>query len=251
MTRPFLSIIFPVHNEEKRLPGTLARTLRFLDAQDYRAEVVVVENGSSDRTLELARQAATGEARLCVIHEDAAGKGLAVRRGMLEAEGEYRFFADVDLSMPIEEISRFIPPALPQLDVAIASREAPGAVRHDEPHYRHFIGRGFNTLVRRAVLPGLQDSQCGFKCFRGAVADEVFPLQTIDGWTFDVEVLVAARRRGYSIVEIPIHWYFFPGSKIRVWRDSVHMALDLLTIRRNVRKGLYDRTRQSSTDAGI
>ena len=139
---------------------------------------------------------------------------------MLEAQGEYRIFCDVDFSMPVKEISRFIPPALPDMDVAIASREKNGAVRYNEPAYRHFIGRGFNTLVRWMALPGLQDTQCGFKCFREEVAERIFPLQTIDGWTFDVEVLFIARRMGYRIVEVPIPWYYNADSKVRVFKDS-------------------------------
>jgi hypothetical protein len=158
---------------------------------------------------------------------------------MLAAKGQYRIFCDVDFSMPVAEINRFIPPALPDSQVAIASREAPGAIRYHEPYYRHLSGRVFNTLVRILALPGLQDTQCGFKCFRGDIADEIFPLQTNNGWTFDVEVLYIARQRGYKIVEVPIPWYFNPESKIRMARDSWNMVIELLAIRRNSRAGLY------------
>ncbi len=240
MGKPFLSIIIPAHNEESRLPQTLTQIATFLQTQAYSAEIVVVENGSTDRTLELARDFERRMPNLRALHERGRGKGLAVRRGMLEAEGEYRFICDADLSMPIAEVNRFIPPWLPDLDIAIASREAPGAIRFNEPAYRHFTGRVFNTLVRLTALPGLQDTQCGFKCFRGVVADEIFPLQTITGWTFDVEVLYIARRRGYRIVEIPIPWYFDSHSKVRVIKDSLRMAMDLLAIRRNARHGLYN-----------
>jgi hypothetical protein len=141
--------------------------------------------------------------------------------------------------MPVPEISRFIPPALPDSQVAIASREAHGAVRYGEPYIRHLSGRVFNTLVRWIALPGLQDTQCGFKCFRGDIADEIFPLQTNNGWTFDVEVLFIARQHGYRIVEVPIPWYFNADSKIRVLRDSWNMVIDLITFRRNGLAGLY------------
>lgn len=239
MTVPYLSIILPAHNEEQRLPPSLEGVDAFLRAQSFAAEVLVVENGSSDRTYAVACEYEARMPNLRVIREEGRGKGLAVRRGMLEARGDYRIFCDVDFSMPVEEISRFIPPVLSTMDVAIASREAPGAKRYNEPELRHIIGRGFNALVRWMALPGLHDTQCGFKCFRREVAERVFPLQTIDGWTFDVEVLYAARKMGYRIVEVPIPWYHNPESKVRVLSDSYHMFTDLLTIRRNARKGMY------------
>ncbi|MCJ7625123.1 MAG: glycosyltransferase family 2 protein [Anaerolineaceae bacterium] len=239
MDKPLLSIVIPAYNEETRLPLTLGQISTFLDSQAYPAEIIVVENGSRDRTLEIARDFTRQIPYLRVFHEERNGKGLAVRRGMLEAEGEYRFICDADLSMPIEEVNRFIPPALNDADIAIASREAPGAVRYDEPEYRHIVGRVFNTFVRILALPGLQDTQCGFKCFRGDIAEELFPKQTISGWTFDVEVLYIARLREYQIMEIPIPWYFNPHSKVHVVRDSVQMFLDLLKIRFNDMRGHY------------
>ena len=238
---PFLSIILPAHNEERRLPRTLEEVKGFVEAQSYPVEVVLVENGSQDRTLELAQQFATHAPFLKVIHEERPGKGLAVRTGILAAKGEYRIFCDVDFSMPVTEINRFVPPAQPDCQVAIGSREAPGAVRYNEPYYRHLSGRIFNTLVRWLALPGLQDSQCGFKCFRGDIADEIFPLQTNTGWAFDVEVLFVARQRGYRIVEVPVPWYFNPESKVRMLRDSWRMVRDLILIRINSLQGKYRR----------
>ncbi len=242
MAEPFLSLVFPAHNEEGRLPATLEQTAEFLNSQSYTSEIIVVENGSTDRTREIAQSYAQKLPNLRLIHEERAGKGLAVRRGMLEATGAYRMFLDVDLSMPISEVSRFIPPALPDVEIAIASRETPGAVRYNEPAYRHFVGRGFNLLVRLLALPGLQDSQCGFKCFRGDLAEELFRLQTINGWTFDVEVLFIARRRGYRVIEIPIAWYHNPNSKMRVLQGSIQMFTDLWAIRRNGWLGKYAKT---------
>lgn len=238
----FLSIIIPAHNEAHRLPTTLARVMEFLDTQSYSAEVLVVENASQDQTAEIAAQYAQRYPEIRLLKEDRAGKGLAVRRGMLEAEGQFQFICDADLSMPIEEISKFIPPQLNEFDIAIASREIPGSKRYNEPFYRHFIGRVFNFLVRSLTIPGLQDTQCGFKCFRGQAAEALFPLQTIDGWTFDVEILFLAQRRGYKIVEVPIQWYYIAGSRVHLVRDSVNMLLDLFRIRRNWRRGLYDRS---------
>ncbi len=241
MSAPFLSIVIPAHNEEQRLPSTLQKIASFAGAQSYSIEVVVVENGSNDRTAELARSFQDQMPFLRVLQETQAGKGLAVRRGMLDALGDYRFICDADLSMPIEEVNAFIPPQLPGVDIAIASREAPGAVRIDEPPFRHLTGRVFNTIVRLMALPGLQDTQCGFKCFRGAVAQDVFRRQTLNGWAFDVEVLFIARRRGYRVVEIPIHWYFDSHSQVRVFRDTWRMLRELVSIRRNAARGLYDR----------
>jgi dolichyl-phosphate beta-glucosyltransferase len=240
---PFLSIIIPAHNEERRLPSTLEKLHKFVEAQNFIVEALIVENGSVDRTLQLARDFSLGHGWLKVIHEEKRGKGLAVRRGMLESTGDYRFFGDADFSMPIEEINRFIPPQMPDLDVAVGSREAPGAVRYNEPAYRHLIGRVFNTMVRWAALPGLNDTQCGFKCFRASVAEKVFRLQTLPGMSFDVEVLYIARHLGFKIVEVPVPWYFDADSRVRLFDDSLRMALDLMTIRRNRRQGMYDSNR--------
>lgn len=239
MSDPFLSIIIPAHNEESRLPETLAEVDRFLQAQTYTYEVLVVENGSSDRTLELAQIAAQTLPYLRVLHEEGRGKGLAVRVGMLAARGAYRFICDADLSMPITEVNRFLPPQVNEADIVIGSREAPGAIRYNEPAFRHLTGRAFNNVVRWFALPGLQDTQCGFKCFSANAAETVFPLQTITGWSFDVEVLYIARRRGFSIAEIPIPWYYNTGSKVNVLRDLRQVMLDLWNISRNARRGLY------------
>ena len=199
-----------------------------------------MENGSSDHTYQIAQRYAAQYEGLRVIQNEIRGKGRAIQRGVKEAKGKYIFMCDADLSMPIDEVSKFLPPQLPQVDIAIGSREAPGSIRYNEPTYRHFTGRVFNTLIRWLVLPGLQDTQCGFKCIRAEVARDIIPYQTLMGWAFDVELLYIARRRGYSIVEIPIDWYFNADSKISVVRDSLRMFLDLLLIRRNARRGLYD-----------
>lgn len=239
MSQPFLSIVIPAHNEEKRLPPSLVKINQFLQTQTYSAEVVIVENGSSDRTLTVAHDFARQMPGLRVFSESERGKGLAVRRGMLEAEGQYRFICDADLSMPIEQVNRFLPPQLSNPAVVIGSRELPGAVRYHEPIYRHLIGRVFNSIVRLMALPGLQDTQCGFKCFRADVTREVFSKQTLTGMSFDVEVLFIARQRGYFVQEVPIDWYFDPDSRVRLVQDSLGMFADLITIRRNSLKGRY------------
>ena len=235
----FLSLIIPAYNEENRLPGALTAITAFLERQPYSAEVLVVENGSHDRTLEVAQAFASNNDLVRVLQSPSRGKGLAVKQGMLAATGQYRFMCDADLSMPVDQMERFFPTGQANFDVAIASREAQGAVRYNEPAYRHVVGRIYNWIIRLLALPGLQDTQCGFKCFRGAVADEIFALQTIPGWAFDVEALFISRYKGYSIQEVPIDWYFNAESKINVLRDSLRMFVDLLRIRWNASRGIY------------
>jgi len=228
---PLVSIIIPAHNEERRLPDTLNKVFDFLSSQTYPAEVLVVENGSGDRTVEVAREYTRRYPNLEVIHENGRGKGRAIKLGMLRGRGKYLFMADADLSMPIAELNHFIPPQLSDFDIAIGSREAPGARRYDEPFYRHWGGRLINAIIRLMALPGLHDTQCGFKCFRAEVAKDLFSLQTLDGFAFDVEVLFLARRRSYHIVEVPVNWYFDPESKVHLIKDTLRMILDIWTIR--------------------
>jgi dolichyl-phosphate beta-glucosyltransferase len=161
---------------------------------------------------------------------------------MLAAKGDYRIISDADLAVPIEEVTKFLPPTLDPhtFDIAIASREGPGAVRNGEPVYRHIMGRVFNLLVRTLAVPGVQDTQCGFKCFNKAAAELVFSLQRIDGWGFDVEVLHIASRRGLRMVEIPVIWYYGTNSKIRPLHNTLSMVVELLKIRLNGRRGYYD-----------
>lgn len=235
MPNPFLSVIIPAFNEEQRLPKTLDQVLTFLKSQPYQSEILVVENASQDNTYQVAEQFAsqhnTQELPVEVIRESVQGKGAAVKRGIFATKGEYRFMCDADLSMPVTEINRFFPPNLDQVDISIASREAPGAVRYNEPTYRHLVGRVFNTLIRILALPGLNDTQCGFKCFRAPIAEELFNEMTITGWSFDVEILYLAQQRSYRIMEIPIPWYYNPDSHISVFKDSMQMALDIFKIR--------------------
>jgi len=234
----FLSIIIPAHNEENRLPKTLEHVIGFLEKQSFTSEIVVVENGSFDKTLEVAQQFAREHKNIRVLQSE-RGKGAAVKRGMLEAQGEYRFMCDADLSMPVEEIANFLPPAIDDFEIAIASREAKGAVRYNEPPYRHLGGRGINFLIQVLILPGLNDTQCGFKCFRADVAEKIFNLQTINGWSFDIELLFIARRYGYHIHEIPIHWYHDTETKVRALPDAIRMFQDIFRIHANTWRGAY------------
>jgi dolichyl-phosphate beta-glucosyltransferase len=240
LSLPLLSIIIPAHNEENRLPRSLEQVFAFLKQQAYESEVLVVENGSSDHTFELARGFVKAHKNLRVLREAGRGKGLAVRRGMLEAHGEYRFMCDADLSMPIEEVRKFLPPARSDFDIAIGSREAPDSVRYEEPLYRHFGGRLINLAIRLLILPGLHDTQCGFKCFRAEAAEHLFNRQTLNGWSFDVELLYIASRLGYRVVEIPIDWYYRPESKVSTVPDALRLVRDIFLIHANARRGMYD-----------
>jgi len=236
---PFLSLIIPAHNEAERLPASLEAVKRYISSLPFETEVIVVENNSSDATAEIVREWMNTMPQLRLISLAQPGKGNAIRTGMLAAQGTYLFMADADFSMPVEEISKFLPDGKPLASVAIASREAPGSKRIGEPFYRHIIGRVYNFLVRLLVLPGLQDTQCGFKCFSAEAAQSIFPLQRLEGWSFDVEVLTIARQLGFEIAEVPITWHYQPGSRMHLLQDSLQMAKDLFTIRQQRKKGLY------------
>jgi dolichyl-phosphate beta-glucosyltransferase len=238
---PFLSIIIPAHNEEKRLPPTLKTVDAFLERQSYTSEVIIVENGSQDGTAVVTEAFVADHPRMRLIREAGRGKGLAVRRGMLEAKGEYRFICDADLSMPIEEVAKFLPPERGDYDVAIGSREAPGARRFNEPPYRHFQGRVFSNLVKLFAVPGFEDTQCGFKMFKGEIAADIFKVQAFNGMSFDVEALFIARKRGYKIIEVPIDWYYQAESRVDPILDPLRMFRDILVIRTNWQRGAYNK----------
>lgn len=238
----FLSIIIPAHNEEHRLPGSLVKIDAYLKQQSYTYEVIVVENGSSDDTVGVVQRYAKDHPYVKVMVVDTRGKGLAVKAGMLAAVGEYRFICDADLSMPIEEISKFLPPLLGDpFDLAIGSREAPGAVRYDEPRYRHFMGRVLNTIIKIFALPDFEDTQCGFKMFHAPAADDLFQVQTLSGIGFDIELLFVATKRGYTVLEIPVDWYFSPESRMRLVQDSLAALFEIFEIRRNWKNQIYRR----------
>ncbi len=236
----FLSIIIPAYNEETRLPDTLSKVGSFLSTQSYSHEVLIVNNNSTDRTEEIINNYCSHFPVMQGLFEEKPGKGAAVRCGMLQAQGEFAFMCDADLSMPIEELVNFLPPKLEGIDISIASREAPGAIRYHEPHYRHFGGRMMNWLIQLFILPGLNDTQCGFKCFSKQAAQDLFHHQTLSGWSFDIELLYVARQRGYKIQEMPIPWYYHQESKVNAFRDALQILKDIHTIRRNANQGIYD-----------
>lgn len=241
MSNPFLSIVIPAHNEESRLPPSLAQIGAFLRTQAYDAEVIIVENGSADRTYEVALDCARDFPNLRVIQspDNLRGKGLAVKQGMLAATGDWRFICDADLSMRIDELVKFLPPRLDGYDIVIASRETPGAVRVDEPEYRHIMGRVATFIIKFAAISDYEDTQCGFKLFSGKVAEDLFAVQRMNGIGFDVELLFIAKRRGYRVKEMPITWYYDPYSTMRLWDDSIMLLREIWEIRRNWRRGVY------------
>lgn len=237
--RPLLSIVIPAHNEERRLPPSLEKIDAFLKTQPYEAEVIVVENGSTDRTVRVAQDFARSHAYVRVIEAAVRGKGLAVKVGMLAARGEYRFICDADLSMPIEEVVQFLPPNVNGYDIIIASREGKGARRVGEPQYRHLIGRVNNWIIKLTALRGFEDTQCGFKMFNRAAAEDLFGVQQMTGIGFDIELLFIAQRRGYKIKQVPITWYFDADSRMRLIGDSAHLLVEIWQIRRNWLWGVY------------
>ena len=248
---PFLSIVVPVYNEGHRLPDTLQCILDYLGRQDYTFEVIVVDDGSEDNSVEVTRHCSRGHPELQVIENDHRGKGYTVRTGMLAARGQHVIFTDADLATPIEEVGKVLPLLQDDYDVVIGSREGMGAERHSEPLHRHLMGRVFNLVVRLLAVGGFQDTQCGFKGFRREVAQDIFSrlrihgadAGTIEGGSvtaFDVEVLYLARRRGYRIAEVPVAWHYGVNSKVNPLRDSMRMFRDVLQVRLNALRGRYD-----------
>lgn len=237
---PWLSIIIPAHNEEFRLPKSLAAIDVFLRQVDFTVEVIVVENGSSDRTSEVTLEFADLHPYVKLIEATTRGKGLAVKAGMLAATGEYRFICDADLSMRIDEIVKFLPPQA-NTDIMIGTREGEGAIRVDEPEYRHLMGRILNFIVKLFAVREFEDTQCGFKMFHKDAAEDLFNVQQMTGIGFDVELMFIAIRRGYSVTEIPIKWYYDPDSRMRLIQDSLHILVEIWEIRQNWRRGIYAR----------
>lgn len=238
-SQPFLSIVVPAHNEQLRLPRCLTLIEGFLQTQPYQAEVLIVENGSHDRTLEIAREHAASRRWVRVLQVPGRGKGQAVRAGMLAARGDYRFMCDVDLSMPIEEVARFLPPRTRGYDLVIASRQGAGARRVGEPLHRYIMGRVHSAIVKIIAIRGFKDTQCGFKMFSRQAAEDLFRVQQIEGIGFDVELLLIARSRGYTVQQIPITWHYDSDSRIELVKDSLGMLRDTWEVRRNLRDGIY------------
>jgi len=226
MIKPvYLSVIVPLHNEQTRLEQCIERLLPHV--MRYSWEIILVDNGSTDRTWSMCQVAETIYNHVRSIRLADRGKGLAIRTGMLAALGRYRYMCDVDLSTPPKEIHRFIEKAR-AYDVVIGSRELDRSTVKVTT-FRRFIGRVFHRLVS-SLVPGLTDTQCGFKMFRDYAAVQIFENATINGMAFDVEALYLADRNGYSIHEMPVTWAHDPNSRVRLLEDSFEMFVDVLSL---------------------
>ncbi|HZC80046.1 MAG TPA: glycosyltransferase, partial [Ktedonobacterales bacterium] len=244
-----LTIVIPAYNEALRLPASLRRLRSYVDRRAQPTEVIVVDDGSSDETVDVVQEWMRDWPALRLVRGRHQGKGGAIRTGVLEARGEYIALADADFSMPPEEFDRFSADVVGSYDIAIASREGEGAHRFNEPLHRQVMSRVFNALTRSLLVPGIRDTQCGFKCLRREAALDLFAHLTIKGWGFDVELLHIARLRGYRVCEVPITWYFMPGSRIHPVRDTAKMLFGLAAIRLNSWRGRYSDARaQASGD---
>jgi dolichyl-phosphate beta-glucosyltransferase len=237
---PTLSVVIPAYNEEGRLPATLGAVTAYLTSRGEPYEVVVAVNGSTDRTVDVAKAAAERDPNVRLIVTSLRGKGRAVKGGVVASRGQRVLFCDADLSTPIDEAVGLADALDERTDVVIASREGHGSRRLGEPYLRHLMGRVFNTIVRALAVPGIQDTQCGFKAFSRRCADDVFRRQTIDGFGFDVELLFVAHKRGYAIREVPVTWVYRPSSRVDPIRDTIRMFGDVVRVRLNDLRGRYE-----------
>ncbi len=251
-SNPSLSIVIPAYNEERRLPGTI-RDVRSFFARFPQVEVIVVVEKSTDRTVELAKEAAGGDPMIQIVANDVQrGKGYAVKCGMLRARGQFVFFMDADLSTPLAEVLKFLAEfqAQPEVDILIGSRaEAKSQIIKKQSWVRRNMGRSFNRFVQVFGVEGIKDTQCGFKAFRKRAVEPVFSRQTLNGFAFDVEILVLAQMMGFKIQTIPVRWVNSPDSKVRIWLDPFKMLIDLIRIKRLARRTLRARPLEPLSDS--
>ena len=239
MTKPRLAVVVPAYNEQDRISPTLQRLDEYLSAQPYTWRVVVVSDGSKDRTADLVRAFAQAHPGFELVDSQPnRGKGFVVRKGMMEAEAEWLLFSDADLAAPIEEVEKLWRAVEKGAPIAIGSRplkESRLEVR--QPWYREMAGRSFNLAVQLLAVKGIKDTQCGFKLFRQDVARDVFSRCKLDGFGFDFESLMIARDLGYPIAEVPIRWAHQDGSKVNMVRDGLRMLGELVKLRLAGKKG--------------
>ena len=239
-----LSIVVPAYNEEHRLPPTLARLSAYLASQPLRWEIVVVDDGSRDATCAVVESAMATIPNLRLVRQTPnRGKGAAVRLGMLSARGQIRVMSDADGSMSPDQLPRLLAPLIAcTAEIAIGSRYAEGAKTDvKQPLYRVLWSRLANRVIQRSLVPGVRDTQCGFKAFTAEAARALFELGRIDGWAFDLEILALARRAGYSIAEVGVEWTDDRRSRVNPLKDMWKVVRETLTIRKNLRRGVYRR----------
>jgi len=236
-----LSVVIPAFNEEQRLGPTIEELAAFLDGHGWAYEILVVDDGSTDGTVALAhRIAALRPAVRVLATAPNRGKGHAVRVGMLAAKGAFVLMTDADGSTPASELPRLLRPLLlGRAAIAIGSRYAPGATPADQPLWRRLWSRLANVFIQRTLVPGVRDTQCGFKVFTAQAARELFSRATVDGWAFDLEVLALARRLRLRVAEIPVAWKDDRRSRVRPWRDLWNVIHEAATIKRNLDRGVY------------
>jgi len=242
---PELSIVIPAYNEERRLPETLRRVREYLSTRPASAEVIVVDDGSSDRSAAVVEEWRSKFAGLRLLSNGRnRGKGYSVRHGMLEARGRIVLFTDADLSAPIEEADKLLA-ALGGYEVAIGSRGVdPSLIEVHQSPLRELAGKVFNAVVRAVTGLDFTDTQCGFKAFVREHARIVFEQQRIERFGFDPEILFLAKRHGLRAIEIPVRWAHDPQTKVHVLRDSLRMLGEVLAIRWNWLLGRYPKKRQ-------
>ena len=247
------SIVIPAFNESARIPATLQSVVACIRQRGWRAEVIVVNDGSSDSTAGLVQAFARNAPEVRLIENPGnRGKGYSVRAGMLQALGEVALFTDSDLSAPIEEAERLFDAIAAGADIAIGSRWLEsGRQTHRQPLYRQFFGRCFNALTRAVMGLRFADTQCGIKAFTRAAAQTVFQLQTIERWGFDPEILFIALKRGYRVVEVPVSWAHDERTRISYLRDGTRMLQDIAIVRWNALLGRYNKPVERIHRAGL
>ena len=248
---PFVSIVIPAYNEVHRLEASIRALRAYLAGVPWSFELILVVELSTDGTLELARRLTARDPAFEVIGNDVQrGKGCAVRTGMQRARGEISFFMDTDLSTPLPEIDHFLARFAqnPPVDVLVGNRQhAYSEILQTQHFVRRKMGQTFNAILRGISGIRLADTQCGFKAFRSEARKRIFALQKLDGFAFDVEVLLLAERLGFKVEDMPVQWSNAEGSKVRIVRDSARMLFDALRVRRLVGKTLAERSRPAGT----
>ena len=231
--QPLVSVVIPAYNEAERIVPGLKQILEHVARTGLDCEILLVDDGSRDGTAEVVRRELGGQVPLEVLRQEPnQGKAAAVRRGMLAGRGRYVGYADADMSTPFAEIDRCLQALEAGADIAIGSRAMHDSnIQVHQPWYRQLAGKSFGAYTRLVLLPGIADSQCGFKFFRREVAQDLFTRQRLAGWAFDAELLYLARRRGYSVAQIPVRWINDPNTKVNMLRAGPRMLLDILRVR--------------------